>query len=106
MAHRVVSLRRKIRSLSERSGQVPASTLTNSVANDPTRTLLPFIAMSAFPPKRRCRVLPPPAPLYWTIVVAPTRIAGLGVPIALEKRKAVVAPAVAARNGDVGRRLA
>ena len=29
------SLRRKIRSLSERSGQVPASTLTNSVVNDP-----------------------------------------------------------------------
>jgi hypothetical protein len=27
------------RSLSERSGQVPASTLTNSVANDPTATL-------------------------------------------------------------------
>src|ERR1039457_365246 len=26
------------RSLSERSGQVPASTLTNSVANDPTAT--------------------------------------------------------------------
>ena len=26
------------RSLSERSGQVPASTLTNSVANDPKRT--------------------------------------------------------------------
>jgi hypothetical protein len=26
------------RSISERSGQVPASTLTNSVANDPTRT--------------------------------------------------------------------
>src|SRR5664279_378390 len=26
----------KFRSLSERSGQVPASTLTNSVANDPT----------------------------------------------------------------------
>jgi hypothetical protein len=27
------------RSLSERSGQVPASTLTNSVANDPSATL-------------------------------------------------------------------
>ena len=66
-----------------------------------TQLLLPFIAMSAFPPKRRCRVLPPPAPLYWTIVVAPTRIAGLGVPIALEKREAVVAPAVAARNEGI-----
>ena len=32
MAHRVVSLRCKIRSLTERSGQLPASTLTNSVA--------------------------------------------------------------------------
>src|SRR5674476_854811 len=59
-----------------------------------------------FPPKRRCRVLPPPAPLYWTIVVAPTRIASLEVPIALEKREAVVAPAVVARNEGVGRRLA
>src|SRR5664280_1919768 len=57
-----------------------------------------------FPPKRRCRVLPPPAPLYWTIVVAPTRIASLEVPIALEKREAVVAPAVVARNEGVGRR--
>src|SRR5664279_5359642 len=73
--------------------------------NDPTRTLLPFIAMSAFPPKQRCRVLPP-ARLYPIIVAAPTRIASLEVPIALEKREAVVAPAVVARNADVGRRLA
>src|SRR5664279_5778156 len=71
--------------------------------NDPTRTLLPFIAMSAFPPKQRCRVLPP-ARLYPIIVAAPTRIASLEVPIALEKREAVVAPAVVARNEGVGRR--
>src|ERR1039457_300380 len=58
-----------------------------------------------FPPKRRCRVLPP-ALLYPMIVAAPTRIASLEVPITLEKREAVVTPAVVARNEDVGRRLA
>src|SRR5262245_30079162 len=47
-----------------------------------------------------CRVLPP-ALLHRLIVLADawTRIARLGVPIALEK-EALVAPLVAARNGD------
>jgi hypothetical protein len=38
-------------SLSEQSGQWSARAWKTSVAFDPTRTLLPFIAMSAFPPK-------------------------------------------------------
>ena len=33
------------------SGQNKQNIKTEPVANDPTRTLLPFIAMSAFPPK-------------------------------------------------------
>src|SRR5262249_59536840 len=38
---------------------------------------------------------------------APTRIGRLGVPIALEKEaEAIVAPIVAARNGDIDRRPA
>src|SRR6516225_7742163 len=50
-----------------------------------------------------------PALLHRLIVLAgaPTRIGRLGVPIALEKEsEAVVAPAVAARNGDIDRRPA
>jgi hypothetical protein len=38
MAHRVISLRRKIWSLTEQSGQIQMSALTGSVANDPKRT--------------------------------------------------------------------
>src|SRR5438876_9806655 len=55
-----------------------------------------------------CRILPP-APLHLIIVLAaaPTPIASLGVPIGLEKGShADVAPAVAARNGDIRRRPA
>src|SRR5665213_3759204 len=58
--------------------------------------------MPAFPPKRRCRALPPARrPIK---DAAPTRI--VGAPIALEKREAAVVPAVVARNADVGRNLA
>src|SRR5262249_60206866 len=47
----------------------------------------------------------PPALLH--IVLAGARIGRLGVPIALEKEaEAVVAPVVAARNGDIDRRPA
>src|ERR1700716_2341400 len=69
---------------------------------------------SAFDPERpcglraACRVLPP-APLQGAIVLAaaPARIASLRVRIALEKEaEAVVAPGIAARNEDIGRRLA
>src|SRR5260370_16906220 len=72
------------------------------------------LSSSQFDPKRRCgpraacRILPP-APLHLIIVLAaaPTRIASLEVPIGLEKGpQAVVAPEVAARNGDIGRRPA
>src|SRR5712672_4468661 len=55
-----------------------------------------------------CRVLPP-ALLHRLIVLAGarTRIARLGVPIALKKEaEAVVAPVVAARNGDIDARPA
>src|SRR6516164_3597474 len=55
-----------------------------------------------------CRVLPP-ALLHRLIVSsgARTRIGRLGVPVALEKEaEAVVAPVVAARNGDIDRRPA
>src|SRR6516165_7762221 len=62
-----------------------------------------------------CRVLPP-ALLHRLVVLlhrlivlagARPRIAGLGVPIALEKgAEAAVAPVVAARNGDIDRRPA
>ena len=55
-----------------------------------------------------CRVLPP-ALLHRLIVLAGARtcIARLGVPIALEKEaEAVVAPVVAARNGDIDARPA
>lgn len=50
---------------------------------------------------RRCRVLPPALRHRLIILVgARTRIARLGVPIALEKEaEAVVAPVVPARNG-------
>src|SRR3989440_12780589 len=69
--------------------------------------------ISVFDPERpsglraACRVLPP-ALLHRLIVLAGarTRIARLGVPIGLEKDEAVVAPVVAARNGDLDRRLA
>src|SRR5690348_225532 len=50
--------------------------------------------------KAQSRALPP-ALLHPLIVAAPTRIAGLEVPIALEKEEAVVAPAVVAANEDV-----
>src|SRR6266436_9702181 len=69
---------------------------------------------SQFDPERTCglraacRILPP-APLHLIIVLAaaPTRNASLWVPIGLEKGpQAVVAPEVAARNGDIGRRPA
>src|SRR5260221_14768265 len=72
------------------------------------------LSSSQFGPERRCgpraacRILPP-APLHLIIVLAaaPTRIASLGVPIGLEKGpQAVVAPEVAARNGDIDRRPA
>src|SRR6202048_4950011 len=57
-----------------------------------------------------CRVLlPTRLRLHLTIelAAAPARIANLGVPIALEKgAEAVVAPAVVARNKDIGRRPA
>src|SRR5438105_15730969 len=69
------------------------------IANDPER---PSGLRAA------CRVLPP-ALLHRLIVLAGarTRIARLGVPIALEKEaEAVVAPVVAARNGDIDRRPA
>src|SRR5258707_11027350 len=59
-------------------------------------------------PTRGVPVLPP-ALLHRLIVLAGarTRIARLGVPIALEKEaEAVVAPVVAARNGDIDRRPA
>ena len=52
------------------------------------------------------RVLPP-ALLHRLIVLAGarTRIGRLGIPIALEKEtEAIVAPVVAARNGDIDRR--
>ena len=55
-----------------------------------------------------CRVLPP-ALLHRLIVLAGARtpIGRLGVPIALEKEAdAVAAPVVAARNGEIDRRLA
>src|SRR5262249_26317990 len=55
-----------------------------------------------------CRVLPP-ALLHRLIVLAGarTRIAGLGVPIALEKgAETLVAPPAAARNRDIDRRPA
>jgi hypothetical protein len=55
-----------------------------------------------------CRVLPPTL-LHRLIVLAGARtcIGRLGVPIALEKEaEAAVAPVVAARNGDIDRRLA
>src|SRR5659263_517761 len=58
-----------------------------------------------FPPKRRCRVLPPTL-LYPMIVAAPTRIASLEVPIALGKKEAGVAPEVVARKVAIGGRLA
>jgi hypothetical protein len=51
----------------------------------------------------------PPALLHRLIILAGarTRIGRLGVPIALEKEaEAVVAPVVAARNGDIDRRPA
>src|SRR6516165_9702181 len=56
-----------------------------------------------------CRVLPPPELLHRLIVLAGarTRIGRLGVPIAWEEEaEAVVAPVVAARNGDIDRRPA
>lgn len=68
----------------------------------------------AFDPERpcglraACRVLPP-ALLHRLIVLAGARtcITRLGVPIALEKEaEAVVAPVVAARNGDIDARPA
>src|SRR5437868_15458169 len=73
----------------------------------------PSTHKSDFDPERpcclraACRVLPP-ALLHRLIVLAGarTRIARLGVPIGLEKDEAVVAPVVAARNGDLDRRLA
>src|SRR5450631_132461 len=55
-----------------------------------------------------CRVLPPPR-LHRMIVLAAaaTRIAGLRVPIALEKRtEAVIIPVVTVRVAHIGRRLA
>src|SRR4029453_9434076 len=52
-----------------------------------------------------CRVLPP-APSHPMIVAAARRIAGLDVPIALEKREAGVAPEVVARKVDAGARPA
>src|SRR5258707_6239822 len=72
------------------------------------------LSSSEFDAERSCglraasRVLPP-ALLHRLIVLAGarTRIARLGVPIALEKEaEAVVAPVVAARNGDIDRRPA
>src|SRR2546429_4013702 len=74
----------------------------------------PSTHKSVFDPERpsglraACRVLPP-ALLHRLIVLAGarTRIARLGVPIALEKEaEAVVAPVVAARDGDIDRRPA
>ena len=64
-------------------------------------------------PARELREAPsrvlPPALLHWLIVLAGprTRIGRLGVPIALEKEaEAIVAPVVAARNGNIDRRPA
>src|SRR6516164_4762123 len=49
----------------------------------------------------------PPALLHIVLAGARTRFGRLGVPIALEKEaEAVVAPVVAARNGDIDRRPA
>src|SRR5260221_6133533 len=78
------------------------------------RTSCARASSSECDPERPCglraasRVLPP-ALLHRLIVLAGarTRIARLGVPIALEKEaEAVVAPVVAARNGDIDRRPA
>src|SRR2546421_10733513 len=59
------------------------------------------------PLRAACRVLPP-ALLRRLIVLAGARkrIARLGVPIAPKEAEAVVAPVIAARNGDIDRRLA
>src|SRR6185437_1956194 len=60
-------------------------------------------------PKRSVRVLPPPALLPRTIVLAvwPAAIASLGAPIALKKEpEAVVVPDAVGRNEGIGRRLA
>ena len=50
----------------------------------------------------------PPALLHWLIVLAGalTRIGRLGVPALEKEAEAVVAPEVAARNGDSDRRPA
>src|SRR3954468_3264378 len=72
-------------------------------AFDPMRTPRPFIVISAFA-KRRGRGLPP-ALLVPGIAAAPTRTVSLGVPTALEKWEAVVAPAVVVRKADIGRRF-
>ena len=85
-----------------------------SVVEGRAEDILLALSFSALDPERTCglraacRVLPP-ALLHRLIVLAGARtcIARLGVPIALEKEaEAVVAPVVAARNGDVDARPA